>query len=281
MTHRGLEVTMEVLGPAPERPRNRILRSLGDSYAALVPALERVRFTIRELIYDIDQPIEHVYFVESGVISVVAAMGDGSAVETATVGYEGMAGIPVFLGTDRSASQAFCQIDGEALRMRSPVFQRAAEDGIGFRRVLNRYTQALFTQLSQSSACNRIHTMRQRCARWLLQTHDRVGADEFALTHQFLSQMLGVRRATVTEVASALQSDGLIEYSYGRLRVTNRAGLERASCECYAIVRSEFDRLVDGRETPSPLDGVRASRDGKSTLGDGTPVREREGVADD
>jgi Crp-like helix-turn-helix domain len=137
------------------------------------------------------------------------------------------------------------------------------------RAILNRYTQAHITLVAQASACNRVHTMRQRCARWLLQTHDRVRRDEFPLTQRFLSQMLGVRRATVTEAARSLQHAGLITYVHGRITVRDRRGLERASCECYTIIRREFERLLEGRTSPSPLDGVRLSARGLSVAGDG------------
>ncbi len=266
---------MEVLGIAPNQPRNRILRSLRKKELdRLRSDLQHVHLDVREIVYDVGRRIDHVYFVESGVLSIVGVMSDGSAVETATVGWEGMLGLPLFLDTDRSATQAFCQVSGESLRMKAEAFRRTVAEGDGLRAVLNRYTQALFTQVAQSSACNRIHPVRQRCARWLLQTHDRMDSAEFALTHDFLSQMLGVRRATVTDVAAALQRAGLIDYSHGRVTVKDREGLEEASCECYAIVRSEFDRLLDGRKTPSPLDDVETSRDGKTTLNNGTPRME-------
>ena len=144
----------------------------------------------------------------------------------------------------------------------------------------NRYTLALFTLVAQGSACNRLHTMVERCARWLLLTHDRVGHDEFGLTHQFLSQMLGVRRATVTEAMGALQEAGAVDYQMGRVRVRDRAALEASACECYAIVGREFDRLLgaDGaaRPRPSPLEGLVVSEDGRSTAGDGAPRADEE-----
>ena len=266
---------MELIGSPAEPPRNRILAALPTAeYDGMRPHLEHVRLDLRDVLYDVGRPIERVFFVESGVLSIVSVMADGSAVETATVGYEGMLGIPVYLDSEQSATQAFCQVAGRALSMPTDDFRRVvtAQDG-SLRSVLNRYTQALFTQMAQSSACNRLHPVRERCARWLLQTHDRVEGDEFPLTHGFLSQMLGVRRATVTETAGALQKQGLIEYEYGQMRIKDRAGLEQASCECYAIVRSEFDRLLAGQKTPSPLDGVQTSSDGKTALNSGAPRR--------
>lgn len=221
--------------------------------------------------FDVDRRIEYVYFPEDALISVVSVMTDGSAVETATIGDEGVVGLPVFLGTDRTPAQAFCQVPGQAYRLESDAFRRELARPGGLRDALSLYTQALFTQVAQSSACNRLHTMRERCARWLLQTHDRVGRDEFPLTQQFLSQMLGVRRATVTEAAGGLQADGLITYEYGRITIRDRRRLEAASCECYEITRREFARLLDGREAQSVLEGVQTEKDGRTAVGDGTP----------
>lgn len=266
---------MEFLGPSHASPRNRLLAALAPhAFEQMKRNLELVSLSIRDVIYDVGHPIERVFFVETGVVSIVSVMADGSAVETATVGNEGMLGVPVFLDTDRSATQAFCQVPGHSLTMPVESFRRVASEVEGLRTILNRYVQALFTQIAQSSGCNRLHPVRQRCARWILQTHDRVEHDEFPLTHEFLSQMLGVRRATVTEAAGALQEAGLLEYERGWMHVIDRDGLERVACECYAIVRSEFDRLLDGRTTSSPLDGVETARDGKSTVNDGTPRRD-------
>jgi len=267
---------VELLSKKPKRPRNRILLSLRHAERdRLMADLELVGLDIREIVYDVDTRIDHVYFVETGVLSIVGVTADGSSVETATVGREGMLGLPVFLDSDRSSTQAFCQVAGESLRMTADAFRRAAAASGDLRLMLHRYTQALFTQVAQTSACNRLHPVRQRCARWLLQTHDRMDTPEFPLTHDFLSQMLGVRRASVTEVAGVLQREGLIEYAHGRITIKNRRGLERTSCECYAIVQAEFDRLLDGRKTASPLDGIKASKDGKSVLNNGTPRKGR------
>jgi len=255
-----------------ERPRNRILTGLPDNeYARLAPYLEDVRLETRDLVIDINQPISHVYFLNTGVVSLVGLMADRSPVETATIGFEGMVGLPVFHRTDRIAAQAFCQVPAEGLRMSVAAFSAEVDRAPVLTTLLHRYSQAVFTQVAQASACNRIHPVRQRCARWLLQTHDRVGADEFSLTHDFLSQMLGVRRATVSETAAALQRDGLIEYRYGRIGITSREGLELSSCECYRIITSEYDRLLDGKVGPSPLDGIVVSDGRKSILGSPEP----------
>jgi hypothetical protein len=156
--------------------------------------------------------------------------------------------------------------------MPADAFREAIADSPAFTRALNRYTQALFTLVAQSSACNRLHMMTERCARWLLHTHDRVGRDEFPLTHQFLSQMLGVRRATVTVAALALQRADAIRYTRGRVTVVDRARLEAAACECYGVIRSTFDRLLGGTRTASPIAGLSISDGGLTTAGDGTPI---------
>src|SRR4051812_45883797 len=238
-------LTTPLVGP----PRNRLLASLpADEYARLAPEMTRVDLELKHLLFDVDRPIEHVHFPEAAVISILSVMADGSAVETATVGYEGMVGLPVFLGTDQMTARAFCQVPGPALRIASDAFRRAFADSAALTLALQHYTQALFLFVAQSSACNRLHSMPQRCARWLLHTHDRVGADvgrdEFPLTHEFLSQMLGVRRATVTEGMRVLQKAGAVDYVRGRVVVRDRATLRRTVCECYTVITREFDRLL-------------------------------------
>jgi len=259
---------VEFLGSPADAPRNRLLRALDTSdYDRLRPDLELVHLDVRDIVYDVGRRIDRVFFVETGVVSIVSVTADGRAVEAATVGSEGMLGLPVYLDTDRSATQAFCQVAGQALAMPADAFRHALRDTSSeLRAILNRYTQALFTQVAQSAACSTLHPLRERCARWLLQTHDRVDSDDFSLKPAFLAQMLGVSLVSAADAAGGLQQRGLIEYEDGQLRIRDRAGLERASCECYAIVRSEFDRLLDGRKTPSPLDTLQTSIAGKSTL---------------
>jgi CRP-like cAMP-binding protein len=258
--------------------RNRILASLpADEYARMAPHLERVHLDHRQVLIDPDQPIQQVYFPESSVISVLSLLADGTAIETATVGWEGIVGLPIFLGVDRTPAQAFCQVRGEALRMDAGAFREAARPGSGLAVILNRYTQALFTFLAQASACNGRHTVQERCARWLLLAHDRVGRSQFPLEQQFLSQMLGVRRAAVLEVVGSLQSAGLIEYTDDQMTIKDRSGLEAASCECYVIIQRELERLLADREIPSPLEGTRFSENGMSTAGPGRPRGEGTG----
>ena len=161
----------------------------------------------------------------------------------ATRAAEILVGLPVYLGARSHTGTALAQIPGRAYRMEAEAFRRESQHG-RLRELLQRYTLGFMTQVSQGTACNRAHSAEQRLARWLLVVHDRVGREEFPLTQEFMGQMLGVRRATVSETAGALQSAGLIRYRRGQLRVENRPGLEQASCECYRIVRSEFERLL-------------------------------------
>ena len=257
--------------------RNRVLAALPtEELDRLAPHLERLEPELRAVLLDVDRPIAHVYFPEGMVVSVLSVMADGTAVETATVGREGMLGLPVFLGTDQMSAQAFCQVPGPALRMPADAFRRIVAESPALTLSLHRYTQALFTLVAQGSACNRLHTMPERCARWLLHTHDRVERDEFPLTHHFLSQMLGVRRATVTEAMGALQQAGAVDYQMGRVRVRDRGALERAACECYTIIAREFDRLLvppgaPPRRVPSALRDVATEEAGRTVLRDGAP----------
>jgi DNA-binding MarR family transcriptional regulator len=191
-----------------------------------------------------------VFFPIDCVLSTVAEGAGGEVVEVATVGNEGMAGISVFLGVGSSATlQTFAQISGDVLVLRAEDFTAHLQANARLRDVMGRYTQALLTQISQSAACNRLHPAQERMARWLLMTHDRVGKDEFELTQQFLAQMLGVRRSTISEIANELQTEGLIEYARGRIVIRRRAGLEERSCECYQLIRAEYSRLL-----PVPAD---------------------------
>jgi CRP-like cAMP-binding protein len=222
---------------------NRILGGLPAAELKRIQAeLTPVSLEIKTRLWNPNQPIELVYFPVSMVASVLAEVEDG-AVEVGTVGNEGVVGLPVFLGARSFAGVALVQVAGDAYRMESESFRRAAQDG-QLHSLLQRYTLAFLTQVSQGTACNRSHSTEQRLARWLLIMRDRVGRNEFPLTHEFMGQMLGVRRATVTETAQALQETGLIRYSRGTMTITNPAGLQRAACECYRIVKDEFERLL-------------------------------------
>jgi CRP-like cAMP-binding protein len=171
-------------------------------------------------------------------------MRDGRGVEVATIGNEGMVGLPVFLGAESTPGQALAQVPGAALRMPAAVFRRAVPPGSPLHALLQRYTHALMVQMAQGVACNRLHPIAARAARWLLQTHDRVRTDAFPLTQEFLAEMLGTRRAAVSQAAGQLQRAGLITYTRGVITIRDRTRLEEAACACYGIIRTAYDRVV-------------------------------------
>ena len=233
--------------PAPRDAarHNRLLAAIpATAVDELLQDADIVSFALRDRLFDVGDTITHVHFPVSAVASVVTVMGDGSAVETVTVGNEGMVGLTAVLGATTANSRAFAQIPGVALRVPAETLSRVASGNGEVERVLSRYVLARLAQVSQTVACNRLHDVERRCARWLLMTHDRVASDQFPMTQDFLAQMLGVRRATVSAVASALQRQDLIRYRRGRMHVLDRKGLEDASCECYATVKAKQEHLL-------------------------------------
>jgi len=206
--------------------------------------MKLVELPLGTSLYEPYVPLEHVYFPEDGVASLLTQLDDGIETEVATVGREGMVGLPAFFGVESVPGRAIWQVSGKALMLPTKVLRRETQQGGALNDVLRLYAQGLFTQISQSASCNRRHEIGQRCSRWLLMTHDRANGDEFELTHQFLSKMLGVRRAGVSVAAGILQKADLIKYSRGRITILDREGLEAISCECYRIVREELDRLL-------------------------------------
>jgi len=226
-------------------PLNHLLAALpSDEMAALQPDLEQVPLPFRQSLYEPERPIEHVYFPHRGIVSLVTEFENGTSIEVATVGPEGMVGVPIFLEDEVMASRAFVQVPGEAARMQTEAFRRALARSPRLHRLISRYTLALVNLLAQNSACNRTHSVEERLARWLLLTQDRVHGPNFIITQEFMAQMLGVSRPTVSLTASILQKAGLITYVRGRVTITNRPGLEGASCECYRVIRRQFERLV-------------------------------------
>jgi CRP-like cAMP-binding protein len=224
---------------------NRLLAALSPSDLRRFESdLEKVSLAMKEVIYEPNEIIEYVYFPTSGMISLLITMDDGRAVEIGTIGNEGMAGTPVFLGSERSPTKAISQAPGNALRMPVAAFKRLVEELPAVELLIRRYAQAMINQIAQSAACNHLHSIEERMCRWLLMSHDRVGADEFPLSQEFLSQMLGVRRPSVTIAAGILQQAGLISYRRGHMTIQDREGLEAGACECYRIVKKEFDRLL-------------------------------------
>jgi CRP-like cAMP-binding protein len=225
--------------------RNRLLAALPRNFQEeIAPGLQRVALELRASIYQNRKPMEFVYFPLNGVLSMLADMEEENSVEVATVGNEGMIGLPLFLGARETPGYCFAQVPGEALRMPADYFMEVTKNGGPLTKILHRYTQAMMVQISQGTACNRVHSIDQRCARWLLMTQDRVEGDEFQLTQQFLSQMLGVRRATVNEISTRFQEMGLISYSRGHIRILDRNELQKKSCRCYQIIRQEYERML-------------------------------------
>jgi CRP-like cAMP-binding protein len=215
--------------------------------------LHPVALRLKETLITRDAPITAVYFPLDAVVSVVSTFVDGSTREVATIGNEGLVGVPRFLQADRMPFTAVVQVPGAALRMEAAHFDQAVRAvGSDLAGVLARYTHAWCTQLAQHAVCHGHHRVGPRCARWLLQTQDRVGRATFPLTQEFLAMMLGVRRPSVTAVARHLQQAGLIQYQRGLIHVRDRPGLEAASCECYGVIRREMDRLLG----PAPPAGL-------------------------
>ncbi len=234
----------EVAPEASDLAGSRLLAGLPAAEKARIQvAAERVRPRMRQLLHEQDVAMEHAWFPQTGVFSQLAVMSDGGIIETLTIGNEGMIGLPALMGARRSPTRSICQISGWALRVPMAVLLELPRDGVLFDR-MRRYAQAQITSLSRSVACNRLHTAEQRYARWVLTTQDRVGMDEFPITQEFLAQMLGVTRPTVSAVGQGLQREGLVHSAQGRLTVDDRRGLEGVACECYGTIRSAFDELL-------------------------------------
>jgi CRP-like cAMP-binding protein len=231
------------MGTQAPPSRNEILRRLGRAdYERLQPHLQQVSIGVKQLVYEKGQKIDYVWFPESGVISLVKVLSDGIVVETGTVGNEGLVGLPAIFGVDTSSSRAFGQIPGRAIRLSAAVALEERRRGGLFGELVLRFANATVAMLAQSVACNRAHSLEERMCRWLLMTHDRVGADSFSLTQEFMAQMLGVRRPTVNLAGTALQRAGLIRYTRGKITIIDREALEEATCECYSQMRTEFAR---------------------------------------
>ena len=235
-----------------ERPalRNRLLSSLSpEDHAALAPHLRPVELRHRATLFRTGDPLAAAWFPLAGYVSLLATFENGDAVEVGMAGTEGMVGLSLLLGVDRSPVEAIVQSEGRALRIDAEPLRRIAEERPGLRAVLLQYTHVFHMLVTMTAACNARHLLEQRLARWLLMAHDRTEGDEFPITHEFLSLMLGVRRAGVTVAAGALQRAGLVRYDQGRMQVTNREGLERAACECHRVVRREYRRLLGNSES--------------------------------
>lgn len=224
--------------------RNAILGQLpDDEYARLQPHLRLEQPELKRVAYEAGQAITDIHFPLSSVWSLLAVTEDRFVVEVATIGYEGMVGLPVYLGAPASPQSALCQISGDSARISVAHFREALVRDGTLHNLLNRYTQATMVQVAQNVVCNRTHSADVRMARWLLTTQDRVNRDELELTQEFLAQMLGVHRSTVSDTAQGLQEQGLIRYSRGLITIVDRRQLERKACDCYTIVKAEFDAI--------------------------------------
>jgi CRP-like cAMP-binding protein len=229
-----------------ELKQNAILGGLNPSMIAEVIEVGKlIVLDTPQQIYEAGRPIREVYFPIDAVLSVVTQMRDGGSIEVGTVGREGVSAIPLLLGATTSANESYCQVPGRAVVITSDHFRRLLGAGDEqFRGVLDRFLQAYVNMLGQLAACNGMHSIYERCARWLLLTHDRVNSSKIALTHEYLSMMLGARRSGVTIAAATLQQAGFIRYAHGHIVILNRRGLEDASCECYGVARAQFGPLL-------------------------------------
>ena len=236
----------------PKYSLNNLLASLpADEYQRVSSELTWRPLKVRQVLHKHGEPISEVYFPGRSVCSITNAMNDGSVVEVATVGREGLVGISAVLGAPVASGHAVVQIAVEpAAVMGVDAFRREMERGGAFFDAVTRYSQAFVNMLMQSVACNGLHSAEQRCCRWLLTTHDRIGQDEFPLTHEFLAVMLGVRRPTVTLVVADLTRAGILAHVRGHIRIVDRYGLEARSCECYRSVRMISDRLLGPERRP-------------------------------
>lgn len=234
-----------------QRPgANRLLTVLPPSSRERLWALGRpMRLEFKTILMHQGDRVEHIYFPDSGVVSLVVLMEDGRGVEVASVGFEGMVGAEVVLGEELSPYEATVQVDGEALQVPAGALRATLDEDRALRDILLRYVQVQLLQASRSAACNRLHELEERLARWLLHIHDWVGEDRLRLTHDFLAEMLGVRRATVTVTAGALQRAGLISCRRGEITILDRQGLEEIACEDYAAIRDAFERVLVSAST--------------------------------
>lgn len=231
-------VTSQALG------LNAILTGLErKDMAAVTEAGSIVDLKVKDQIYRPDERIDDVFFPVDCVLSVVTRMKDGSQIEVGTIGREGTSAIPLLLGATSTANECYCQVPGHAIKVDARLFQSLRASQM-FRQLLDRYVQAYVNMLGQLAACNRLHHTYERCARWLLMSHDRVGSPEIRLTHEYLAMMLGTQRSGVSVAAATLQNAGFIHYSHGTVTILDRPGLEDASCECYEVARQQFGGLL-------------------------------------
>ena len=231
--------------PANDPRLNHLLAVLPEEeYVRLLPHLELIPMPLGDAVCEPGIPMRHVYFPITAIVSLLYVMEDGASAEIAVVGNEGIIGVSLFMGGETTTSRAVVQSAGHAYRLKGQLLKDAFFHSGAMQRLLLRYTQALLTQMAQTAVCNRHHSVDQQLCRWLLLSLDRLPSNELTMTQELIANMLGVRREGVTEAAGRLQHDGLIEYHRGHITVLDRAGLEARVCECYSVVKKEFDRLL-------------------------------------
>ncbi|WP_447977447.1 Crp/Fnr family transcriptional regulator [Candidatus Nitrospira bockiana] len=229
--------------PETETHPNRLVAALPEPlHSRLLGKMDLVNLAERQVLYEPEEPMEYAYFPCSAIISLLTIMQDGASVEVATVGSEGFLGLPLYFGMESAFARGIVHIPGEARRMRSTVFQEEIEQSPPLAEAVRRYAQTLLVQITRTAACNRLHTLEQRGARWLLATHDRIDQDEFPVTHEFAAEVLGVTRPSAGLMLQSLEKAGLIRASRGRICILDRTGLEAVACECYEVLRKEFSR---------------------------------------
>ncbi|UEM07464.1 Crp/Fnr family transcriptional regulator (plasmid) [Skermanella rosea] len=225
--------------------RNQLLAALPPAdFGLLANSLTLVALPLRQTLFEADEPIGAAYFVETGMVSNLAYLVNGDAIEVGVTGSDGMVGTPLILGADTAPAGAVVQMEGTALRISAAALKQAFNESRALHARLLRYVQAFYTQVSQTAVCNGNHPLEERLARWLLMAHDRAEGDDFPMTHEFMAMMLGVRRAGVTVTAGTLKQAGMIGYSGGRMTILDRPALESASCECYGIVQRYSKQLL-------------------------------------
>jgi CRP-like cAMP-binding protein len=236
---------MPVIAKPNGTGENRLLAALPkEEYERLVPQLQQVSFQLGEVVYEFGGHLDYVYFPTNSIVSLLYTMENGSSAEMGLTGNDGVVGIALFMGGGTMPNRAVVQSAGGALRMKVKTLQAEFALGGKFQQLLLRYTQALITQISQTAVCNRLHSVEQQLCRWLLLSHDRVKVDELIMTQELIADMLGVRREGVTVAAGRLQDNGAISYVRGHIKILDRQKLEETVCECYRVVKDEFDRLL-------------------------------------
>jgi CRP-like cAMP-binding protein len=257
----GSSKVMQSLQISQDVQQNRLLASLPtEVYQRLHAHLEPLELEYKFTLYEANQPIHFVYFLDTGVASLVSTMKNGQAAEVGTIGNEGVVGLPIVFGDATTLTSVYMQVRGFGLKIKATSFREAIRESEPLRRSMLHYAHAFFNQVAQTAACNLFHPLEQRCCRWLLSTRDRMRSNQFPLTQEFLAMMLGVQRTGVTLAAANLQRAGLIEYTRGNIKILDSTRLEQHSCECYDVTKRDFDRLLGIFESGS--NGNRQSRKG-------------------